>query len=106
MKDPIEQQMDIEESRNLTRNPAEAGFAGAPGSAFRLLSEGEIIQENDEFLDDSGTWRKTICAGESAPNPVFTSHRQYRRRILNSPNNVLGDSVAKTTNANALDKAT
>lgn len=32
MKDPIEQEMDIKESSNLTRSPAEAGFAEARGS--------------------------------------------------------------------------
>ena len=58
---------------------AKAGFAEAPCSAYRLLSEGEIIKESDEFMD-AGVWRKTICAGEPAPNPTYTSHRQYRRR--------------------------
>ena len=46
---------------------------------YRMLTEGEIIQEDDCFLDDAGVWRKTILAGQPAPNPAFTAHRQYRR---------------------------
>lgn len=45
---------------------------------YRQLKEGEVIRETDEVLDDKG-WRKTICAGGLAPNPLFTSHRWYRR---------------------------
>ena len=49
---------------------------------YRMLDEGETIRDTDEFLDDSDVWRKTICAGEKAPNPAYTSHRQYRRRVV------------------------
>lgn len=60
-------------------------FAEALGSAYRILTEGETIRESDEFLDDGGVWRKTTCAGQEAPNPAYTSHRQYRRRV-DTPN--------------------
>jgi hypothetical protein len=49
-----------------------------------MLKEGETIRESDEFLGDGGVWRKTICAGETAPNPNYTSHRKYRR--IDTPN--------------------
>jgi hypothetical protein len=49
---------------------------------YRLLAEGEEIKPGDEFLGDDGNWKKTErCVGEKTPNPVYTSHRQYRRRI-------------------------
>lgn len=43
------------------------------------LKEGEIIKRGDEILLDSGEWREAIVAGVKAPNPNYTSHRQYRR---------------------------
>lgn len=46
---------------------------------YRQLKKGEKILETDEVLEDKKGWRKTLCAGELAPDPQFTSHRMYRR---------------------------
>jgi hypothetical protein len=51
-------------------------------NAYRLLKEGEIVLETDEILDDHGRWMKPVYSvGKPAPNPLYTSHRQFRRRI-------------------------
>ncbi len=48
---------------------------------YRRLEEGEVIRESDQFQTDDGGWKyphhKTV--GTLAPNPNYTSHRQYRR---------------------------
>lgn len=46
---------------------------------YRMLNKGEIIRASDEVQNDDGTWRSTICAGQEAPDPAYTSHRVYRR---------------------------
>jgi hypothetical protein len=49
---------------------------------YRMLDEGEIIQNDDEVLTDSHLgWQPTNlrCVGTPAPNPLYTSHRMYRR---------------------------
>jgi hypothetical protein len=49
---------------------------------YRMLEEGEIIQKDDEVLTDSHLgWHITNprCIGTPAPNPLYTSHRMYRR---------------------------
>lgn len=51
------------------------------GFLFRRLKEGEIIQKWDEFEYVDGKWRPALCVGQKAPDPSYTSHRQYRRRI-------------------------
>lgn len=54
---------------------------------YRLLKEGEIIQEGDEFDTgfgndpDKGDWQQTTLIGESAPSPEYAPHRAYRRLI-------------------------
>jgi len=50
---------------------------------YRMLKKGEIIQEGDEVLTDSHLdWRKDVlCIGQPAPDPLYTSHRMYRRLI-------------------------
>lgn len=49
-------------------------------SRYRLLREGEIVLETDEILDDRGNWVKpTNSVGQEAPNPIYTSHRKFRR---------------------------
>jgi hypothetical protein len=50
---------------------------------YRMLNEGEIIQEGDEVLTDSHLgWQTDIhCVGQPAPYPFYTSHRMYRRAI-------------------------
>lgn len=49
---------------------------------YRLLKRGELIQPGDQFLADSGgQWVPAKCIGEEAPDPCYTSHRQYRRPV-------------------------
>jgi len=48
---------------------------------YRRLEMGEIIDDDDECYRDGGVWTKTICAGRPAPDPNYTSHRLYRRKI-------------------------
>ncbi len=49
---------------------------------YITLKKGDIIKKNDEvFNDDKKTWKKTICVGQLAPDPSFTSHRIYRRKL-------------------------
>jgi len=48
---------------------------------YRLLRKGEIIKETDEFLDELKIWRKSNCAGQSAPAPEYSNHCIYRRKI-------------------------
>ncbi len=49
---------------------------------YRILEEGEIIQEGDEVLTDSDLgWQPAgRTVGTPAPSPYYTSHRMYRRR--------------------------
>lgn len=52
--------------------------------AYRALKEGEIIHEKDECLCESKTgWERDSgqCAGKPAPNPIYSSHRLYRRPV-------------------------
>lgn len=49
---------------------------------YRQLEKGEIIQENDEVLISSKEgWKKgnKDCVGGLVPDPLFSSHRIYRR---------------------------
>ena len=46
---------------------------------YRRLEEGEIILDTDECQNGGGEWERTRCAGQRAPDPNYTSHRQYRR---------------------------
>ena len=47
---------------------------------YRPLKEGEIILTTDEVQEDDGSWRSGCrCAGQTAPDPNYTSHRVYRR---------------------------
>ena len=53
---------------------------------YRLLREGEIILPSDDFMDEETTpitWRQpsTGVIGMHAPDPLYTSHRKYRRRL-------------------------
>ena len=53
----------------------------ATGYAYRGLEMGEIVRATDEYLDDRNGWGPTRCFGHAAPDPSYTSHRQYRRRV-------------------------
>lgn len=48
---------------------------------YRMLAEGEIIQDGDEVLTDShlGWLPAGRTIGKPAPNPYYTAHRMYRR---------------------------
>jgi hypothetical protein len=63
-----------------------AGAASVPISDkeimhdWRLLDEGEIILETDEYYDeDKKIWRKPLCIGSKALDPRHTSNGLYRR---------------------------
>jgi len=52
---------------------------------YRQLKKGEIIEKDDEVLCESKIgWVTTIesCVGTLAPDPQYTAHRIYRRRIV------------------------
>jgi hypothetical protein len=51
---------------------------------YRMLAEGEIIQDGDECLTDShlGWQSAKNTIGQPAPNPYYTAHRIYRRAAL------------------------
>ena len=60
---------------------------------YRRLKEGEIIREGDEVdacrdgWRDAAVWRKVKnTVGRKAPNPIFPSHSQYRRKINKAGN--------------------
>lgn len=52
---------------------------------YRQLEEGEIIQPGDQVdasndgWRDEPRWEPTTCIGQPAPNPLYPSHRRYRR---------------------------
>lgn len=55
---------------------------------YEMLQEGDIIQATDEVLTDSHLgWRVTNpeCVGKPAPDPLYTSHRMYRRLKASKP---------------------
>ena len=58
---------------------------------YRRLEYGEIIRNGDEIDACNDGWRDdpkwipvTTCIGQTAPNPIYPSHRQYRRKIINN----------------------
>lgn len=59
-----------------------------PNVTYRMLEEGEIIQEGDE-VEASAGWNSKeakwvpagITVGKPAPNPNYPAHRIYRRRV-------------------------
>lgn len=53
---------------------------GGKTAKYRSLKKDEIIISTDEYLDEDG-WRLTTCVGSLAPDPQYTCHRQYRRRV-------------------------
>lgn len=50
---------------------------------YRRLDEGEIIREGDECLTDShlGWLPAGRTVGQRAPDPLYSSHRMYRRAL-------------------------
>jgi hypothetical protein len=55
---------------------------------FRRLEMGEIVLATDEIYDDhKREWVEPIWSvGKPAPDPAYTSHRQFRREIISLPN--------------------
>lgn len=59
-----------------------------PAMKYRLLEKGELIQKGDERDMCNDGWRdpedwqpvKDCEIGKPAPDPVYVSHRQYRRK--------------------------
>ena len=74
----------------VAKHPHFAAFAAtrSPGtwdSAYRCLDKDEIILATDEVQHEDGSWgspRHTV--GGLAPDPNYTSHRVYRRKIENA----------------------
>ncbi len=54
---------------------------------FRRLEEGEEIRATDQVQKDDGTWvvPRSTTIGTKAPDPSYTSHRVYRRRLVSVP---------------------
>lgn len=47
---------------------------------YRMLAKDEIIIWTDEVQKDDGSWRPAIGGvGKPSPDPLYTSHRVYRR---------------------------
>ena len=55
---------------------------------FRRLEMGEIVLATDEIYDDhKREWvEPEWSVGKPAPDPAYTSHRQFRREIISLPN--------------------
>ena len=52
---------------------------------YRQLKKGEIIEKDDEVLcERKDGWKTTNerCVGTLVPDPQYTAHRIYRRRIV------------------------
>jgi len=50
---------------------------------YRQLKEGETIRKGDEVLASSKEgWVPARVLGGKAPNPLYTSHRLYRRKKI------------------------
>lgn len=60
-------------------NTSDTSASALSRGSYRMLAAGEIIKEGDYFVDDDGVLRPTMRAGEPAPDPKYTAHRQYRR---------------------------
>jgi hypothetical protein len=62
---------------------------------YRRLEEGEIVLATDEIYDDHvRQWvEPNWSVGKPAPDPAYTSHRQFRRKINSQPN-AIGEARA------------
>lgn len=70
-----------------------------PQTKYRALKKGEIIQEGDEVDASIGwnempRWVPANNIGQPAPDPLYLAHRQYRRPLLNAPNQSPSDPTA------------
>ena len=71
---------------------------------YRRLEKGEIIQKGDQCdqcvnpWKDKPKWEDVVGdIGESAPDPAFPSHRQYRRPIYPSGYEVMLEAMRRST---------
>lgn len=49
---------------------------------FRRLELGEIVRLGDEIQRDDGSWDLAVRSiGKPAPDPSYTSHRVFRRKL-------------------------
>jgi hypothetical protein len=55
---------------------------------YRFLEKGEIVQEGDEVdacrdaMKDDPVWKPAVhSVGRPAPDPRFSSHRIFRRKV-------------------------
>jgi hypothetical protein len=68
--------------------PEKEKMVNAEVRQFRRLEMGEIVLATDEIYDDhKREWvEPKWSVGEPAPDPAYTSHRQFRREINSLPN--------------------
>jgi hypothetical protein len=52
-----------------------------PGPGYRLLKDGELLKEEDEFMYCPGTWRPTHGSGNIIGGPGYDGGVPYRRKI-------------------------
>jgi len=66
---------------------------------YRRLEMGEIVLATDEIYDDiTREWvEPEWSVGKPAPDPDYTSHRQFRRKINSLPNADVDASPTLTT---------
>jgi hypothetical protein len=64
---------------------------------FRRLEMGEIVLATDEIYDDhKRAWvEPEWSVGKPAPDPAYTSHRQFRREINSLPNTSSPDQLSR-----------
>ncbi len=99
---PVQFIHEVDGSPFKNYNGPQRPFVGHDGNMYICLDEGDIIQPGDYILDDKDGWvLARNCFGEKAPNPCFTSHRQYRRRVY-PPNPERSGPVAGSAAANLL----
>src|SRR5574344_2136827 len=51
------------------------------GPGYRLLKDGELLKEGDEFMYCHGTWRPTHGPGNIVGGPGYGGGVPYRRKI-------------------------
>ena len=64
---------------------AQQSLRAAPGSAYRLLGEKDVIQWDDEYLDDDcETWKRVNNQAGNGQSYSYRLHQPMRR--VNTPN--------------------
>ncbi len=63
---------------------------------YRRLEKGETILPGDEVeVDKPYGWQSAKCVFQPAPDPSYTAHRIYRRRITDAGRAALSDEVTR-----------